>query len=205
MTDENTNQEQPEATPEPAEEKRGLFGRKRKKMTMKEQIREIMPLVYVVVLAGLGYGIYYAVTYNWAWTIELEDQHYEVHTVEFPREKPAVIAFLDQESSSQVQKWALKLFGTYGDRIDSYRIFDFSKLDPGHHDVARGLMTKLPVSVLIDYDGAVSKKYRFEGQEAALFVVSPSGTIEERVFGEMTDEKWTRLSTAVDELLDQSS
>lgn len=205
MSEEPTNDVAVETPAEPVQEKRGLFGRKRKKLTMKEQIREIMPLVYVLIIGGIGYGLYMAITYNWAAPFELTDQRNNTANVDFSGEKPVVIAFTDRESGSQLQGWALRLMGTYGDKIDSYRIADFSKLDPGIHHVGRTMLNNVPVSVLIDYDGAVAKKYRFEGGEAALFVVAPGGTIKARAFGEITDEKWSRLAAAVDSILERSS
>ena len=57
MSDETTNETTPEAPAEAPKETRGLFGRKRKKMTMKEQIQEIMPLIYVLIIGGIGYGL----------------------------------------------------------------------------------------------------------------------------------------------------
>ena len=205
MSDETTNETTPEAPAEAPKETRGLFGRKRKKMTMKEQIQEIMPLIYVLIIGGIGYGIYFAVTYNWAPKFELEDQRYNVHSVDFSGEKPVVIAFTDRESGNQLQGWALKLIGSYGDKIESHRIADFSKLDPGIHHVGRGMLTRLPIPILIDYDGAVAKKYGFKGGDAALFVVAPDGTIKQRALGEITDEKWAQVAAALDGLLTPTS
>lgn len=205
MNEEPKNDEAIEAPVGETPEKRGLFGRKRKKMTMKEQIREIMPLVYVLIIGAIGYGIYYAVTYNWAAEFELTDQRHNVHTVDFPSEKPLVIAFTDRDSGSQLQKWVIKLMGSYGDKIESHRIFDFTKLDGRARFLAPGFMARIPVAILIDEDGSVSQKYGYNGGDAALFVVSPEGTIKARVKGEMTDGKWTTVASALDELLNSTS
>lgn len=192
-------------TPEAAEEKRGLFGRKRKKLTMKEQIREIMPLIYVLVIGGIGYGLYFGVTYNWAAEFELKDQRNNVHTVAFPSEKPMVIAFSDRESGEQLTAWVLRLMGGYGDKIESHRIADFSKLDPAIKPLAPGFLVQIPVPILVDMEGEVAGKYRFQGGEAALFVVSPTGTIKARLFGEFTEEKWAVLKEALDPMVASAS
>lgn len=205
MSDEIKRDDAPEAPAESAEEKRGLFGRKRKKLTMKEQIREIMPLVYVLIIGGIGYAVYWAVTYNWAPTFELEDQRANVHTIDFTGDKPLVIAFSDRESGSQLQAWTLQLMGAYGDRIEAHRVVDFSRLAPAFRTAGRGLLSRIPVAVMIDYEGTVAAQYGFEGGDAALFVISPGGTIKERVYGEMNDEKWTRVKAALDALLARDS
>jgi len=119
----------------------------------------------------------------------LMDSHDEPFVFTFPVEKPVLLTFADQGGHEQMDAWTQPLLERYGDRID-HRAVAWLEAIPS---LMRGAVEKIIQQsynwVLLDWDGAVAKRYRCKANGANVFLVSTDGFILFEHHGKMTKER----------------
>lgn len=174
---------------------------KKKKLTAKEQMLEFVKLVVVLAIAAAGYGCYWLYKDNVATPFTLDTQRHVETTVDFTGEKPVLVIISGLDARDQTTAWVTKTIMSYGMRVDYARIVNLVEENPRIHYVIQGQMVKIPVDMLMDFDGEVSKSFHSKPGVANVLVVAPGGRVKARVRGDMTDEAWEKIASATDALL----
>ncbi|MCH7960101.1 MAG: hypothetical protein IID08_08220 [Candidatus Hydrogenedentes bacterium] len=201
MTEENIEVDA-EETPEPGAD--GAGKKKKKKLTFKEQMKELRPLIIILLIAGPAFGAYHFRSMFVGTSFTLEDQFQKETTVDFSGDKPVVMMFLEGGGSKDAMAWGIKLAVSYGDKIENVRVI-FLNSGPAARrpGFARAAIQKLtPFPMLIDFDGEVFKRYLCEEGMVNILLVAPNRLMKHRVTGPMNDENWAALAAAIDSLVE---
>ena len=131
----------------------------------------------------------------------LEDQNGNVYSLEFPQEKIVIVVIGDKDSADQIEGWLRPLYERYGKRLEIYGIADLSAVPSFGRGVARAIIRqKTSYSVMLDWNGAVSRRYGFERKKANIFVIDRDGTIVARQTGAADAEKLSAVFREIDAL-----
>ena len=121
------------------------------------------------------------------------DSHDKPFAFTFPVEKPVLLTFADQGGHEQMEAWNKPLQERYGDRIERRAVAWLEAIPT----LMRGAVEKIIQTtydyVLLDWNGAVAKRYRCKANAANVFLVSQDGFILFEHHGKMTKK---RLETA---------
>ena len=201
MTDENI---EVDAEDTPVPEEVGGGKKKRKKLTFKEQMKEIRAFFVMLLIAGLAYGGYYFGPMFVGTSFTLEDQFQKERIVDFSGDKPVVLMFLHGEGSKLALPWAFKMVITYGDRLDHVRLINIqSAVAEGRPGLTRMMVQRMTKeSLLLDFGGRVFTRYFCEEDTVNIIVVAPNRLVKHRVTGKMNDENWAALAAVIDSLIE---
>ncbi len=115
---------------------------------------------------------------------ELKDQYNKNSALKFPRQKATVLVFGDREGSRQIESWVRPLVEKYQTDIDIQGIAELSAV-PGlaQGAVRRIMKNQVKYSVMLDWNGDVSKSYGYQKGKANLFVIDKNGNIVAKATG----------------------
>ena len=134
----------------------------------------------------------------------LMDSHDEPFAFMFPVEKPVLLTFADQGGHEQMDAWTEPLLERYGDRIQ-HRAIAWLEAIPS---LMRGTVEKVIQQsydwVLLDWNGAVAKRYRCKVNAANVFVVSKDGFILFEHHGKLTKKRLEAAYTILDKELKEA-
>lgn len=136
----------------------------------------------------------------------LEDQFREVHTLSFPRARPCVILFADREGSKQIERWLASLYQRYKNALDVCEAALLDRVPDTLRPTVRFFFKqKADHPILMDWDGAVARKFSCRPKEANVFVVDRNGAIVYTVHGEADPSRLSEVCQAADQLLEPAS
>lgn len=145
-----------------------------------------------------------APSYSKAPSFQLEDQHGQTHSYQFPRERVSLLAFGDWQGSEQIEGWISPLYRRYEKRIEILGVADVSAVPtPLRGLVRRGFRSKLDYPVMLDWSGEVSKSYGYRRGEANIFLVDRRGHIVLIKIGKANAPDLDRIYQTVDKLLQE--
>lgn len=137
-----------------------------------------------------------------AMDFELKDQYGNALAYRFPKEKVSVLVFGDRKGSSQVEAWVRPVWDRFGERVDLHGVAVLNSVPSLFRGYARKKFRQnVKYPVLLDFEGAVTKAYGYEGDKANVYVIARDGTIALKLTGEATPGGLERLYAEVDALL----
>ncbi|HEX8311041.1 MAG TPA: hypothetical protein VF614_06980 [Chthoniobacteraceae bacterium] len=108
----------------------------------------------------------------------LSDQNARVHRFTFPKSKISVLVLSDHQGSSQIASWIEPLYRKYGTRIDIAGIAAIPGIPSMFHGLFRREFKKqLAYPVMLDWSGAIARRFAYAGKEAELLVLDVDGRI----------------------------
>jgi len=120
----------------------------------------------------------------------LQDQFGQTHSISFPREKACVLMIGDREGSQQLGGWSKPVFEKLGQRVDIFGLADLRQVPQPIRPLVRdSFKEKHSRPILLDWDGAVVKRYVYEPKQALVLVVDSTGTIRHRATGVADEPK----------------
>ncbi len=136
----------------------------------------------------------------------LRDQFGNELSFKFPREKITIFAFADKNGSDQLEDWIRPLVEKYSvkdaDKIDIAGIAELSSVPGIAKGIVRNLIKKKSErSVLLDWNGDVSKSYNYEKDKANIILVDRQGNIISREVGTANAAKLAKIYQAIDRAL----
>jgi hypothetical protein len=134
---------------------------------------------------------------------QLSDQFDKAHRIQFPMDRPCVLAFGDKDGSGQIEGWIKPLYEQYGDRIDIQGVAELGMVPGFARGMVKGIMSALTKNpVMLDWDGTVSKAYDYAGGgQAAIVVVDGDGAIRWRQTGAVTADGLAAAQDVLERLL----
>ena len=133
----------------------------------------------------------------------LMDSYDKPFALSFPREKPVVLSIGDQGAEDQTDHWRKPLEKRYGERVENCAVAWLEAIPSLMH----GAVTKIIQTgygwVLMDWTGAVSKRYRCKSNGANIFVISTDGFILFEAHGDATKKRMQELYAILDEALEK--
>ncbi|MFO1477516.1 MAG: hypothetical protein U1F98_12795 [Verrucomicrobiota bacterium] len=131
--------------------------------------------------------------------IELEDQFGQKQTLTFPATNVTVLTIADREGSKQVGEWAQTLDARFGSRI---RLAGIADTHGAPWFVKGRILSSLKKTykhpVMIDWEGAVTSKFRCVPDAVNIFVFTPQGELAARCDGPMKPESLQAIVAAVE-------
>jgi len=134
----------------------------------------------------------------------LKDQYGKTYYIKFPREKVTILAFGDRDGSEQLESWIRPLYEKYKDAIDIYGIAELSSVPA----IARGLVrsiikAKSPYPVMLDWEGTVSRSYKYEKGKANIYVIDKKGSVTAKKIGLANQKELESLFKEIDKALNK--
>ena len=131
----------------------------------------------------------------------LMDSHDEPFGLTFPREKPVLLTFSDQGGSDEMDAWNEPLLKRYDDQVERCAVAWLEAIPT----LMRGAVEKIIQTtydwVLLDWSGAVAKRYRCKANAANVFIISSDGFILFEHHGKMTKKRLDAAYAILDEAL----
>ena len=131
----------------------------------------------------------------------LMDSHDEPFAFMFPVEKPVLLTFADQGGHEQMDAWTEPLLERYGDRIQHRAVAWLEAIPSLMHGAVEKIIQQSYDWVLLDWNGAVAKRYRCKANAANVFLISRDGFILFEHHGKMTKERLKAAYTILDKEL----
>lgn len=134
-------------------------------------------------------------------SFSLKDQNGKTLNVSFPRGKPSIILFGDRKGAEQLEGWIRPIYNRYGNRVEIQGVADLT----GVPWLARPVVTAIirrntGYSVMLDWGGAVSKRYGSRKQQANVFVIDREGNVVGKQFGAANGDKLSQIYGRLDAL-----
>ena len=131
----------------------------------------------------------------------LMDSHDQPFAFTFPIEKPVLLTFGDQGGHDEMDGWTKPLLKKYDGRIRHTAVAWLEEIP----SLMQGAVTKIIQTtydwVLLDWTGAVAKRYRCKASAANVFIVSRDGFILFEHHGKMTKKRLEEAYAILDEAL----
>jgi hypothetical protein len=132
----------------------------------------------------------------------LKDQFGKVYDYKFPREKVSILAFGDKDGSEQLEPWIRQIYEKYTDKVDIQGVAELSAV-PG---IARGIVRamikkKSKQPVMLDWEGKVSKEFKYEKKLANIYLIDKAGKVIVKEVGIADEAKLKKIFTEIDKLL----
>ena len=131
----------------------------------------------------------------------LRDSHDEPFGFIFPVKKPVLLTFADQGGHEQMDAWTEPLLKRYGDRIEHRAVAWLEEIPSLMHGAVEKIIQQTYSWVLLDWTGAVAKRYRCKASAANVFLISRDGFILFEHHGKMTKERLKAAYTILDKEL----
>jgi hypothetical protein len=132
----------------------------------------------------------------------LKDQFGNVLEYKFPREKVTVLAFGDKDGSDQLEAWIRPLYDKYTDKVDIMGVAELSAVPAIARGIVRAMIKKKSKkAVMLDWDGKVSKDFKYEKKLANIILIDKSGNIIIKEVGVADEAKLKKIYTEIDKLL----
>ena len=137
-----------------------------------------------------------------AMDFELRDQYGKPLAYRFPKERVSVLVFGDRKGSEQVEGWVRPVFERYEGRVDLHGVAVLNSIPSLFRGYARRQFKKqIKYSVLLDFEGDVSKGYGYERDRANVYVIARDGTVVYKATGAATPDGLGRVYAELDRLL----
>lgn len=131
----------------------------------------------------------------------LMDSDGEPFAFTFPREKPVLLTFADQGGHEQMDAWLEPLLKRYGERIEHKAVAWLEFVPASMRAVVLKVVQQSYDWVLLDWNGAVAKRYRCKANAANVFLVSKDGRILFEDHGPATKKRLKEAYKILDEEL----
>lgn len=120
--------------------------------------------------------------------VRLEDQNGSLRTMAFPAAKPIILTIADREGSKQLEPWVRALKERLGDRVAFEGVADLSRVPkPLRGLVLRRFKSTQNYPVMLDWEGAVPKRYKAVEGAANVFLLSKSGEVLKHATGQAAE------------------
>ncbi len=134
----------------------------------------------------------------------LMDSQDEPFAFSFPTEKPVLLTFADQGGSEQMEAWNKPLLSRYEGRVERRAVAWLEAIPT----LMRGAVEKVIQTtydyVLMDWSGAVAKRYRCKANAANVFLISKDGFILFEHHGKMTKKRLEEAFAILDKELEDA-
>ena len=118
---------------------------------------------------------------------ELKDQYGQALAYRFPNQQVNVLIFGDREGSAQIEGWVRPLYDAYQERVKIRGVAVLSSVPNLLRPVVRRIFkAQVKYSVLLDWDGDVSRSYRYQARKANVFVITRRGEVVAQLTGAAT-------------------
>jgi AhpC/TSA family len=132
----------------------------------------------------------------------LKDQFGNTLEYKFPREKLTILAFGDKDGSDQLEAWIRPLYDKYTDKIDIMGVAELSAVPAIARGIVRAMIKKKSKkAVMLDWEGKVSKDFKYEKKKANIFLLDKNGNIIVKEIGAADDTKLKTFYAEIDKLL----
>ena len=135
---------------------------------------------------------------------KLEDQDKKAVSFETPPSKVTILLFADREGAKHLDGWIKPLKEAYGDKADMHGIAELSIVPGFAHGIARTMFRrKFSYSVMLDWDGSVSKQYAFEAGKVNAYIIDTKGGVRTKIVGDASAERLEAFHAKMKEVLDE--
>jgi hypothetical protein len=135
-------------------------------------------------------------------SFELSDQHDKLRQVQFPRSKPTMFIVSDQKGSKEIEAWVRPVRQRFDTRIEIDGIADLTPVPKRLRGVVRrAFKDELDYSVMLDWEGGVSKDFRYTKEKANVFAVDGTGKILFHTAGRASAEQLKKVYAIFDAAL----
>ena len=132
----------------------------------------------------------------------LKDQFDTSHVYKFPRPRVSVLAFGDREGAKQLGDWIRPLYNRYGNRVDIHGVADLSAVPSLVRGIVRRIIKReVKYPVMLDWEGSVSRSYKYGGGEASIIVIDRDGRLLLRLTGAAKPSDLGRIFSQIDRLV----
>ncbi len=132
----------------------------------------------------------------------LKDQFGNSLTYKFPKEKISILAFADKDGSEQLEGWIRPLYEKYQEKVDILGVAELSAVPSIAKGIVRSMIKKKSAQAVgLDWDGAVSKSYKYEKKKANLVIIDKQGNIVKKENGAFEKSKFEKICAELDTLL----
>ena len=137
---------------------------------------------------------------------ELTDQNAMTRSYRFPKAKITAMTVADHKGSDQLAPWIQKLYDRYERRIDIDGVADVSMIPkPFHGMICKVFRKRVTHSVMLDWGGAVVKRFGYAKGVANIYVIDRRGWILKQVTGPVSDDTEEELFREIDRALTVAS
>jgi hypothetical protein len=134
---------------------------------------------------------------------ELPDQFKQVHSLDFPQDRPVLLGIGDRHGAHQVLRWYHPIHKAYGEQLRYVAVGALHTLPQFLAPVIRHFLRKdVDKPIFLDWDGAIVQAYEYEKKISNLFVIDRDGKILLRIDGPRTEDGLAQVKTVLDKLLE---
>ena len=139
---------------------------------------------------------------NKAVDFSLKDQFGKVYDYKFPREKVSILAFGDKDGSEQLEPWIRQIYEKYTDKIDIQGVAELSAVPAIARGIVRAMIKKKSKQpVMLDWQGKVSKDFKYQKKLANIYLIDKTGNIIIKEVGVSEEAKLKKIYAEIDKLL----
>jgi len=136
----------------------------------------------------------------------LRDQFNTQHELKFPHTKPTVLTVADKQGSDGIRDWAQPLAKQFGDQIEISGLADVSTVPGVMHGMVRSKFRKaFSHPVMLDWDGQVTRSFRYTKGEPNIFLIAADGRILLHLTGKATAANLRELASAISAILQKNA
>ena len=119
----------------------------------------------------------------------------------FPYERPVLLTFADQGGHEEMDAWTEPLLERYGERIEHKAVAWLEEIPSLMRTAVLKIIQQSYDWVLLDWNGAVAKRYRCKANGANVFLISKDGYILFEHHGKATKKRLNEAYEILDEEL----
>ncbi|MBF2054051.1 MAG: hypothetical protein IGS03_11395 [Candidatus Sericytochromatia bacterium] len=120
----------------------------------------------------------------------------------FPSDRPLILAFADQKGAEQMEAWITPLYKRYTEQVAIHGIAELGGVPGFARGMVRGIIAGLvDQPIMLDWNGAVSKKFGVQKNVTNIFVLDASGQILAVQRGPANLDKLKAIVTVLDPLV----
>ncbi|MEP6603196.1 MAG: hypothetical protein ABJB69_04530 [Spartobacteria bacterium] len=135
---------------------------------------------------------------------ELNDQHETLRSYRFPKTKVTVMTVADYKGAGQLEPWLAHVYQRFGRKIDIDGVADVSGIPRPFQGALRiAFRNQLAYSVMLDWDGAVTRGFHYEKGVANIYVIDSQGMIIGRFGGAATENSLQQLTLAIEHTINR--
>jgi hypothetical protein len=132
----------------------------------------------------------------------LKDQFGNNLEYKFPREKVSILAFGDKDGSDQLEAWIRPLYDKYTDKVDIMGVAELSAVPAIARGIVRAMIKKKSKkAVMLDWEGKVSKDFKYEKKQANIVLIDKNGNIIAKQIGIADEAKLKTFYAEIDRLI----
>jgi predicted transcriptional regulator len=131
----------------------------------------------------------------------LRDQHDRPFTRQTFSGRPLILMACDKKASKQNGPWRTAILGKYADRVQTAGVADLRTAPFFMSGFIKKDFKKDPVSILLDWEGALFTSYGLAQKVPNIIVIDGAGFVRYLYSGTATPEAEELLFTAVEDIL----